>query len=413
MSDRGVKMASVTEQLDVLMRGVVDVVSVEELEAKLTRSVKTGKPLRVKLGIDPTGFDLTLGHTVPLRKLKAFQSLGHQVVLIIGDYTAQIGDPTGRNEARPRLTHEETLAHGRHYVEQAAKVIDVSRLEIRYNSEWLAPMNFADVIRLAGKTTVARMLERDDFSKRYHEGRPISLHEFFYPLMQGQDSVAIRADVELGGTDQTFNLLMGRELQRDEGMEPQVCITNPIVEGLDGVEKMSKSKGNYIAVADRPEEMYGKAMSIPDGLIAKYLIHFTEMPLAEIEALQRAMAEGMNPRDAKMRLGRELVALYHGPAAAQAAEDHFRTVFQKKDVPDEMPEFHPDPSLLEDGAAGVIQLLLGAGLVASGSEARRLIVQGGVSVDGERVADERTTLVLRDGMVFKVGKRKFARLRLP
>ncbi|MCL5677521.1 MAG: tyrosine--tRNA ligase [Firmicutes bacterium] len=370
MSAQWFQSLSVKEQMDTLMRGVADVVSAEELEAKLRRSAKTGKPLRVKLGIDPTGFDLTLGHTVPLRKLKAFQSLGHQVVLIIGDYTAQVGDPTGRNEARPQLTHEQTLAHARHYVEQAARVIDIGRLEIRYNSEWLAPMNFADVIRLASTTTVARMLERDDFSKRYHEGRPISLHEFFYPLMQGYDSIAVQADVELGGTDQTFNLLMGRELQRDAGMEPQVCMTNPIVEGLDGVEKMSKSKGNYIAVADTPDEMYGKAMSIPDNLIVKYLTHFTEMPLSEIAALERAVAGGMNPRDAKMRLGRELVSLYHDAEDAAAAEERFKALFQKRGLPEDMPEFHPDPTLLEDGVAAAVRLLVAAGLAASASEAR-------------------------------------------
>ena len=411
MADPGID-SRVKEQTELLMRGVADLVTAGELEAKLRRSLTTGKPLRVKLGIDPTGFDLTLGHTVPLRKLKVFQDLGHQVVLIIGDYTAQIGDPTGRNEARPQLTHEQTLAYAKRYVDQAARVLDMSRVEVRYNSEWLGPMNFADVISLASKITVARMLERDDFSKRYREGRPIALHEFFYPLMQGYDSVAIQADVELGGTDQTFNLLAGRDLQRDTGMEPQVCMMSPIVEGLDGVEKMSKSLGNYIGVADEPNDMYGKTMSVPDGLITKYFTHFTEVPLSDIAAITAAMAAGSNPRDEKMRLAREIVALYHGNAAALAAEEHFKTVFQKKDLPEDIPEVELSKTELRGGLIGVSRLATSIQVVNSSSEARRLIQQGGLTVDGEKVTDPQAEVPIADGTIVKAGKRRFARIRL-
>lgn len=402
------KFPPVKEQMEHLMRGVADIVSAEELEKKLTDSYRTGRPLRVKLGIDPTGRELTLGHTVPLRKLKAFQELGHQAVLIIGDYTATVGDPSGRNEARPQLTHEQTRANAETFVEQAAKVgLDLSRLEIRYNSEWLAPMTFGDVIGLAAKMTVARMLEREDFAKRYAEGRPISIHEFFYPLMQGTDSVAIRADVELGGTDQKFNLLVGRDLQRDAGQEPQVCLMTPIVEGLDGVEKMSKSLGNYTGLSHPPQEMFGRTMSIPDKLILPYFIHFTEVPMAQIREMEAAMAAGANPRDFKMALGREIVRLYHGEEAARAAEEHFRTVFQRGELPEEMPEVAVAP-----GAYPLARLLADTGLVASSSEARRLVQQGGVTVDGEKQSDPMAEITVQDGMVLRAGKRRFCRLRV-
>lgn len=400
-------MRPVEEQLEILMRGVAEVYSRDELAEKLAHSVKTGRPLRVKLGIDPTGSDLTLGHSVPLRKLRAFQELGHQVVLIIGDYTAQIGDPSGRNEARPQLTHEQTLANAKYYTEQAAKVLDMNKVELRYNSEWLAPLDFAAIIRLASQVTVAQILERDDFKKRYTEGRPISLHEFFYPLAQGYDSVMVEADIEIGGTDQTFNLLVGRDLQRQRGQAPQVCLTLPIVEGLDGVEKMSKSLGNYIAIFDTPQEMYGKTMSIPDHLITKYFTHFTDVPLTEIAKLEEAMAAGQNPRDVKMRLARELVTLYHSATAAQEAEDHFRQVFQQGGLPAELPEV-----TIAAGQLSALDLLAQAGLVGSNSEARRLISQGGFSIDGEKVTEPSALIEVRDGQVLRAGKRRFARIRL-
>ncbi|OTA41960.1 MAG: tyrosine--tRNA ligase, partial [Symbiobacterium thermophilum] len=303
---------SVDEQMKILMRGVADIVTEEELRRKLERSVKTGRPLRVKLGIDPTAKDLTLGHTVPLRKLRDFVELGHQGVLIIGDYTAMVGDPTGRNEARPQLSHAETTANAERYLEQAARVLDVSKLEIRRNSEWLAPMSFADVIRLAAQSTVARMLEREDFKKRYEEGRPIYIHEFFYPLMQGTDSVAVQADVELGGTDQKFNLLTGRDLQRNAGQEPQVCLMTPIIEGLDGTQKMSKSLGNYIGLDHSPDEIFGRTMSIPDTLIITYFTYFTDVPQEEIEQIKAAMAAGENPMKFKKQLGRAIITTYGG-----------------------------------------------------------------------------------------------------
>jgi tyrosyl-tRNA synthetase len=401
-------MLGVAEQMEVLMRGVVDIVSREELQCKLERSVATGKPLTVKLGIDPTGKDLTLGHTVPLRKLKQFAELGHRCVLIIGDYTAMIGDPTGRNEARPQLTHEQTMANAARYLEQAAKVLDVSKIEVRYNSEWMAPMTFADVTRLAAKSTVARMLEREDFKKRYEEGRPIYIHEFFYPLMQGTDSVALEADVELGGLDQKFNLLTGRDLQREAGQEPQVCMMMPIIEGLDGVEKMSKSLGNYIGLDHTPDEMFGRTMSIPDHLIIRYFTYFTDVPMAEIAAMEEAMAQGENPMNFKKRLGREIITTYgYSAEEAQKAEERWVAQFSRGEVPEDIPEVAVPAGELPVPAA---RLLVLTGMASSMSEARRLIEQGGVTLDGERVTDPRAALSLTSGQVLKVGKRKFGRL---
>lgn len=401
---------SVEEQLKILMRGAADVVSEAELKAKLEKSVKTGKPLRVKLGIDPTGRDLTLGHTVPLRKMKQFMELGHQGVLIIGDYTATIGDPTGRNDARPQLTHEQTTANAQRFLEQAARVLDVSKLEIRRNSEWLAPMTFADVTRLAAKATVAQMLEREDFKNRYAEGRPIFLHEFFYPLMQGTDSVAIEADVELGGTDQKFNLLTGRDLQREAGMEAQVCLMTPIVEGLDGVQKMSKSLGNYIGLDHPPQEMFGRTMSIPDTLILTYFTYFTDVSVAELESIKATLAAGENPMTLKKRLGREIVTTYgYSAEEAAAAEEAWVAQFSRGEVPEDIPDVEVSASALPIGAG---KLLVDAGMAPSMSEARRLIQQGGFSLDGEKVSDPQAMLSLVDGQVMKVGKRKWGRVKI-
>lgn len=401
---------SVDEQMQILMQGVVDLVSTEELRRKLEKSRATGKPLRIKLGIDPTGKSLTLGHTVPLRKMKQFMDLGHQGILIIGDYTATIGDPTGRNEARPQLTHDQTTDNARLYLEQANRVLDVSKLEIRRNSEWLAPMTFADVTRLAATTTVARMLEREDFKLRYEEGRPVYIHEFFYPLMQGTDSVAIEADVELGGTDQKFNLLAGRDLQRGAGQEPQVCLMTPIIEGLDGVEKMSKSLGNYIGLDHDPAEMFGRTMSIPDKLIVPYLTYFTDVPQTEVEEMARVMADGENPMMIKRRLGREIVVTY-GYSLDQAAEAEARWIaqFSRGEAPDEIPAVDVAAADLPIQAA---RLLVMTGLAPSAGEARRLIEQGGFTLDGEKVSDPRSVLRLVEGQVLKAGKRKYGRVRL-
>ncbi len=401
---------SVDEQMKILMRGVADIVTEEELRRKLERSVKTGRPLRVKLGIDPTAKDLTLGHTVPLRKLRDFVELGHQGVLIIGDYTAMVGDPTGRNEARPQLSHAETTANAERYLEQAARVLDVSKLEIRRNSEWLAPMSFADVIRLAAQSTVARMLEREDFKKRYEEGRPIYIHEFFYPLMQGTDSVAVQADVELGGTDQKFNLLTGRDLQRNAGQEPQVCLMTPIIEGLDGTQKMSKSLGNYIGLDHSPDEIFGRTMSIPDTLIITYFTYFTDVPQEEIEQIKAAMAAGENPMKFKKQLGRAIITTYGGTEEeARRAEERWVAQFSRGELPEDIPDVVIPAAELPMPAARV---LVTAGLAPSLNEARRLIEQGGFSVDGERVTDPRAELMLRPGQVLKAGKRKYGRVVL-
>lgn len=399
---------SVDEQMQILMRGVTDIVSADELRKKLTKSHATGKPLRVKLGIDPTGKDLTLGHTVPLRKMKQFMELGHHCILIIGDYTAMIGDPTGRNEARPQLTHDETTENARRYLEQAARVLDVSRLEIRRNSEWLAPMNFADVTRLAAKSTVARMLEREDFKKRYEDGRPIYIHEFFYPLMQGQDSVALEADVELGGTDQKFNLLAGRDLQRDAGQEAQVCLMNPIIEGLDGTEKMSKSLGNYIGLDHSPEEMFGRTMSIPDKLIISYFTYFTDVAEMEIRQHDAMMRQGENPMEIKKALGRGIITTYgYTEEDALRAEEKWVSQFSRGEVPEDIPDVAVAAADLPVPAA---KLLVLTGLVPSSSEARRLIEQGGFTIDGEKVADPKAELTVSAGQVLKAGKRKYGRV---
>ena len=323
--------------MDLIKRGVVEIIPEEELVKKIENSIKTGKPLRVKLGCDPTRPDLHLGHSVVLRKLRHFQELGHIAILIIGDFTAMIGDPSGQNKTRPQLSFEETRVNGQTYFEQAKKILLPERVEIRYNSEWLGKMTFEDVIRLASKYTVARMLERDDFTKRYKSGEPISIHELLYPLAQAMDSVAIEADVELGGTDQKFNLLVGRDIQREFGQEPQVIITTPLLVGTDGVEKMSKSLGNYIALNDPPFEMYGKTMSIPDELIYDYFLLTTDLSPAEIEQIKKQLQDpNVNPRDLKRKLAWELVRMYHGVEAANKAQDEFDKIFVKKEIPDEI-----------------------------------------------------------------------------
>ena len=399
-------MKSVEEQLAQMSFGAAEILPLDELRKKLERAVATNTPLRVKLGLDPSAPDIHLEHTVVLRKLKQFQDLGHQIVLIIGDFTGRIGDPSGKSTARKPLTEEQVLANAKTYEDQIFKILDRDKTEVHFNSEWLGKMNFADVLTLAAKYTVARMLERDDFQKRYTEGRPISLHEFMYPLMQGYDSIAIKADIEFGGTDQKFNLIVGRHLQSETGMEPQVVITMPLLEGLDGVQKMSKSLGNYIGIDEEPTEMYGKAMSIPDELMARYFMLVTDMPREEQEQLAQGLKDGsVHPRDAKMLLAKTIVELYHGAAAAEAAEQEFVRVFQERDLPSEIEELSIDA-----GEVWLPQLLNTAGMVSSNSEGKRMIQQGSVRVNGEKVTEENYTLQNDD--VLQVGKRKYRRIRL-
>lgn len=400
------RFPSLNEQMDLIRKGAEEIIPEEELVKKIELSIKEQKPLRVKLGADPSRPDLHIGHAVVLGKMRQFQDLGHQAVLIIGDFTAMIGDPTGKSKTRPSLTLEETKDNARSYFEQAGIVLNKENLEIRYNSEWLAPMTFRDVIQLSAHYTVARMLERDDFSKRYSSGIAISTHEFLYPLAQAYDSVAIRSDIELGGTDQKFNLLVGRDIQREYGLEPQVILTMPILEGLDGKEKMSKSLDNYIGITDTPEEMYGKTVSIGDDMILRYLTLVTDTPPSEIEDFKRAMEAGENPRDIKHELAWRLVKKYHDVEAADGAKEHFQRVFVDKDAPDEMPDYN-----VPAGDVFLVKLMVESGLCQSGGEAKRLIAQGGVYLNGDRIMSPNNPLDINDGDILKVGKRKFLRLK--
>jgi len=403
----------VERQLAVIRRGTAEIVPEEELVAKLERSLRTGVPLKVKLGLDPTAPDIHLGHTVVLHKLRQFQDLGHRVIIIIGDFTGRIGDPTGRTETRRELSEEEILANAQTYREQIFKILDPDRTELTFNSQWLAPLTFKEIIELASKYTVARMLEREDFSRRFREGLPIGIHEFFYPLMQGYDSVALAADVEVGGTDQKFNLLMGRVLQREYGQEPQVALMLPILEGLDGVQKMSKSLGNYIGINEPPGEMYGKTMSLPDELILRYFELVTPISLEELETIRRDLAVGsLHPRDAKMRLAREIVKLYHGEEAAERAEAEFRRVFQQRELPQDMPEVKISPQDADEGRIWLPRLMVLAGVAPSTSEARRLILQGGVRLNDQKVEDVNLEVQLGSELILQVGRRRFVRVIL-
>ena len=399
-------MISAAEQFRLISHGVADLLPEDEFKKKLEKSVATNTPLIIKLGLDPTAPDIHLGHTVVLRKLKLFQDFGHKVIILIGDFTARIGDPTGKSVTRPPLTEEQVVENAKTYQEQIFKVLDPAKTEVRFNSEWLSKLDFADVLKLASKYTVARMLERDDFHKRYTEGRPISIHEFMYPLMQGYDSVALKADVEFGGTDQTFNLLMGRHLQGEEGMPEQTIITMPILEGLDGVQKMSKSLGNYIGISEAPSEMYGKAMSIPDELMMRYFMLVTDMSIEEQEQLSQDLESGAaHPRDVKMKLAHTIVRLYHGEEAANFGQEEFVRVFQKHAMPTDIPEYKV---AITEEPVFVPQLLSDAGLTASNGEARRSIKAGAFKIDGEKCNEEH--IVLKDGMVLQVGKRKFIKI---
>jgi len=394
------------EQLDIIKRGVAEIIPEEDLARKIERSIASNTPLTVKLGCDPSRPDLHLGHSVVLRKLRQFQDLGHQAVLIVGDFTGMIGDPSGRSKTRPPLTLEETRRNGQSYFEQATKILSTHKIQMQYNSEWLGKMTFSDVIQLGARYTVARMLERDDFERRYKAGEPISIHELLYPLAQAMDSVAIRSDIELGGTDQKFNLLVGRDIQREYGIDPQVALTMPILPGTDGVEKMSKSLDNYIGLSESPQQIFGKTLSIPDQMIYQYFVLTTNATAAELASIKKNLdSSSHNPRDSKRLLARTLVTMYHGADAATAAEEEFDRIFVKKDVPDEMPEYR----IPAEEPVGILRLLTSTNLAASNAEARRLVEQGGVSVDGHRIADYNAIVELGLGVVVKVGKRKFAR----
>jgi len=397
----------VDHQIEVARRGADELIVEAELRAKLARARSTNQPLRIKLGLDPTAPDIHLGHTVVLNKMRQLQDLGHQVIFLIGDFTSMIGDPSGRNATRPALTRDEIRANAETYHAQASKVLDAARTEIRYNSEWCEPLGAAGLIRLASQYTVARMLERDDFHKRYTSHLPIAVHEFLYPLMQGYDSVALKADIELGGTDQKFNLLVGRELQKSAGQEPQCVLTMPLLEGLDGSDKMSKSKGNYVGINEAPDEMFGKLMSISDELMWRYYLLLSFRPMGDISALRRECEGGRNPRDAKVALAQEIVARFHSKADAERALANFEARFRGGAMPDTMPEI-----TIETAGAGIAiaNLAKQAGVVDSTSEALRLIAGKGLKLDGEAVADKGATVRAGATVVVQAGKRRFARV---
>jgi len=399
---------ALNEQMDLIRRGTVDLLPEEELVKKIERSLATGKPLIIKQGFDPTAPDIHLGHTVGIRKLRHFQELGHQVVVIIGDYTAMVGDPSEKNSTRPRLTHEDVMAHAKTYQDQFFKILDREKTIVRFNGEWFSKMHFDEIMGLAARFTVARMLERDDFAKRYAALQPISIHEFFYPLMQGYDSVVIKSDVELGATEQKFNLVIGRQIQKEYGVEPQVILTLPVLEGVDGKQRMSKSLGNYIGIDEAPSEIYGKTMSIPDEVIFRYFELISDVDATELKRISELLhSPETNPRDIKKYLGRTIVRMYHGAQSSAEAEAAFEQIFVKKDIPDEMPEF-----VLDKSVHRIDDLLVLTRMTETKSEARRLVQGGGVSLNAEKIMDPFKEITVRDEMVLKVGKRKFIRLKL-
>ena len=396
-------MTDVSQAFAELKRGAEEILVEEELLEKL----KTGKPLKIKAGFDPTAPDLHLGHTVLINKLRQFQLQGHEVIFLIGDFTGMIGDPTGKNVTRKPLTKEDVLANAQTYKEQVFKILDPAKTTVAFNSTWMDKLGAAGMLKLASRQTVARMMERDDFKKRYASGQAIAIHEFMYPLVQGWDSVALEADVELGGTDQKFNLLMGRELQKSAGQRPQTVLMMPLLEGLDGVQKMSKSLGNYIGITDSPSDMFGKIMSISDVLMWRYYELLSFKPLAEIEGYQAAIEQGKNPRDVKIDLAKELISRFHDEAAATAAHQEFINRFQKGAMPDEMPELELAP---EGGEIAIANLLKAASLVGSTSDAYRMIKQGAAKIDGEKITDRNLVVASGSVGVYQVGKRKFARV---
>jgi len=397
---------TLNEQMDLIKRGAVEILPEEELVKKIEKSLKNEKPLIAKLGCDPSRPDLHIGHSVVLRKLSHFQQLGHQAVLIVGDFTGMIGDPSGRSATRPALTLKETKENGESYFNQATKILDREKTKMVYNSEWLRQMNFEEVIKLSSKYTVARMIERDDFTKRFKAGEPISVHEFLYPLAQAMDSVAIKSDIELGGTDQKFNLLVGRDIQREYGMEPQCILTMPLIVGTDGVEKMSKSYDNYIGISDSPKNIYGRTLSIPDDLIYLYYELATDIDKDELGEIKKQLDDtNVNPRDIKRRLARTFITMYYSTEEAIKAEEEFDKIFIKKEVPDDIPDLQ-----VEEEEIGILDLIIKAEFASSKGEAKRLVLQGGVSLNSKKINDIGDNINIEDGMVLKVGKRKFVKL---
>ena len=392
---------NIEETIKIMLKGAENHTEVKEIKEKLEKVEKEGRPLTIKLGLDPSAPDIHLGHAVVLRKMKQLQDLGHQVVLIIGDFTGMIGDPTGKSKTRKQLTREQVEENAKTYQEQILKILDPEKTTVRFNSEWLSKLNFRDIIQLSCNTTVARMLERDDFQKRYTTNQPIALHEFFYPLMQGYDSVAIKSDLELGGTDQTFNILMGRNVQKDYGMDPQITLFMPLLEGLDGVNKMSKSLGNYIGINEDANTMYEKAMKIPDELIIKYYNLCTDMHPDEVAKVEKRLAEGENPRNIKMELAKEITRLYHNEEEAQNAEEHFTTAFQKQEAPTDIPEVKFNENLIDT--------IMEIGKYASKGELRRLFTQGAVKINGEKVTDFNLELAKGENII-QIGKGNFYKI---
>lgn len=404
-SETTVNSADIEDQIALISRGADEILLVDELRKRLSE----GRPLRIKAGFDPTAPDLHLGHTVLLNKMRQFQELGHQVIFLIGDFTGRIGDPSGKNATRPPLDDEAIIENAKTYKEQVYKILDKERTEVRFNAEWFGPMSASDLIRLASRQTLARMLERDDFAKRYREQQPIALHEFLYPMVQGYDSVALKCDVELGGTDQKFNLLMGRELQKGNGQPPQIVLTMPLLEGLDGVQKMSKSLNNYVGVDDAPEEMFGKLMSIPDSIMWRYFDLLSAKGNDEIARLKQSTEEGVNPRDIKYELGLEIVEVYHGAAAAKASKEAFIQRFRQGQLPTDL-----ETVSIEAGSEGrpIANVMVDAGLTTSTSDSHRMIKQGAVKIDGERIEDGRQNLNAGTELVLQVGKRRVARISM-
>ncbi|HOW59917.1 MAG TPA: tyrosine--tRNA ligase [Candidatus Omnitrophota bacterium] len=397
---------SVQEQLQVFRENIVDLISEKELASKIESSIQKKRPLRIKYGADPSAPDLHLGHTVPLRKLRQLQDLGHLVVFIIGDFTALVGDPSGKSETRPMLSEDQVRENAKTYQEQVFRILDKKKTEVRYNSEWLGKMRPGDFLKLTAQYTVARILERDDFSKRYKTGQPIALVEFLYPLLQGHDSVVIASDVEIGGTDQMFNLLVGRELQKTDGQEPQVVMTLPLIEGTDGVQKMSKSLNNHIALKDTPREMFGKVMSISDAMMERYYRYVSAMPIKKVEDIVQGLKTGeLHPREMKAQLAERLVSLFYSEETARQARQEFDEIFKNKGLPDEIPTIKISQRTID-----VVSLLMEAKLVASKSEARRLIEQGGVKIGHQKVSDSKAILTMGEPFVLQCGKRKFARI---
>ena len=405
--------SNIREEIELIRRGTVEIISEGELIEKLKTSHKNRKPLIIKAGFDPTAPDIHLGHTVLLRKMRHFQDLGHKAVFLIGDYTGMIGDPSGASKIRPRLTKEEVVENAKTYEKQVSKVLDIKKLEVCFNSSWFEGMDGLALADLMSKYSAIRLLERDDFLARYKAHKPIYMLEFLYPLLQGYDSVALKADIELGGSDQKFNLLVGRDIQTSYGQAPQVVITMPLLEGTDGVQKMSKSYGNYIGITDTPKEMFGKIMSISDNMMWRYYELLTDISISEINLMKKdADAGSMNPKDAKVRLAKEIIKTYHSEKAAEEAEKEFESIFKKGNMPADMPLYKLEKSDLKDNKIWICALLTKAGLTQSNTEARRMIQQGGVTVGGEKIADENLHIIPKDGIVIQVGKRRFIKLQV-